>query len=170
MAVNEHIDKASPWGYFDGSAAGMPQICGAGGILYISDEHFFTFFAGLGLGTNNFAEILDLKLLIILALKQGVQTMHIFGDSQLVINRVSGKFRINNILLTQVLQEVIRISNLLVKVEFKHIYRERNYKADLLANAGANVEDGHWKIQEFRGTETYETFHIFQDYGWGGES
>ena len=115
MVVNEQIDKASPWRYFDGSTAGEPQICGAGGILYLSDEHFFTFSAGLGLGTNNYAELLALKLLITLALKQGVQTLQIFGDSQLVINWVSG----------------------------------------------ANVVEGHWKILEFRGSETYETFQIF---------
>ena len=87
--------------------------------------------------------------------------MHIFGDSQLVINWVSGKFRINNILLTQVLQEVIHISNFLVKVDFKHIYHERNSKADALANAGVNVEEGHWNIKEFKGIDTYETFQIF---------
>ena len=61
LVVNEQIDKASPWGYFDGLASGMPQIC---------------------------------------------------GDSQLVIKWVSS----------------------------------------------VNVEEGHWKIQEFRGTETYGTF------------
>ena len=84
MVVNEQIDKESPWGYFDGLATGVPQICGAGGILYLSDEHFFAFSAGLGMGTNNYAELLALKLLITLALKQGVQTLHIFGYSQLV--------------------------------------------------------------------------------------
>ena len=63
--------------------------------------------------------------------------MQIFGDSQLVINWVSGKFRINNLFLAQILQEVIRLSNLLVKVEYQHIYRERNFKADALANVGA---------------------------------
>ena len=87
--------------------------------------------------------------------------MHIFGDSQLVINWVSGKFIINNIVLTQVLQEVIRISNFLVKVDYKHIYHEWNSKADALANAGANVMEGHWKILEYRGVETHETFQIF---------
>ena len=60
-----------------------------------------------------------------------------------MINWVSSKFRINNILLTQILQEVIRISNLLVKVDYKHIYRERNSKVDSFANAGANVVEGH---------------------------
>ena len=100
-------------------------------------------------------------MLITLTLKQGVQTLQVFGDSQLVINWISGKFRINNILLTQILHEVIRISNLLVKFYYKHIYRERNTKADTLANAGANVLEGHWKILEYRGSETYETFQIF---------
>ena len=100
MISSEQIDKASPWGYFNGSATGSPQICGARGILYLSDEHFFTFSTVLGMGTNNFAELSALKLLIILALKQGVKCLQIFGDSQLVINWVSGKYRINNILLT----------------------------------------------------------------------
>ena len=78
-----------------------------------------------------------------------------------MINWVSGKFRINNIILTRVLQEVIQISNFLVKVDYKHIYRERNSKADALANVGANVVEGHWKILELRGSETHETFQIF---------
>ena len=110
-------------------------------IYLINTSSLFS--AGLGLGTNNFAELLALKLLITLALKQGVQSLQVFGDSQLVMNWISGKFRINNILLTQILHEVIRISNLLVKVEYKHIYRERNTKADALANAGANVLEGY---------------------------
>ena len=79
--VNEKIDKDSPWGYFDGSVAGDPRICGAGGILYLSKEHSFSFSVGFGLGANNYAKLLALKLLIILALKQGVQTLQIFGDS-----------------------------------------------------------------------------------------
>ena len=37
----EDIDKTYAWGYFDGSAAGDPMIFGAGGILFISDIHFF---------------------------------------------------------------------------------------------------------------------------------
>ena len=78
-----------------------------------------------------------------------------------MINWVTSKFRINNIVLTQVLQEVIRISNFLVKVDYKHIYHEQNAKDDALVNAGANVIDGHRKILEYRGAKTYETFQIF---------
>ena len=79
----------------------------------------------------------------------------------MVINWVSSKFRIKDVHLTQVLQEVIRISDFLEKVDFNHIYRERNSKADALASVGSNVLEGHWKILEYRGPDIYETFQVF---------
>ena len=69
----EVIGKSLPWGYFDGLAAGEPRICGAGGLFFIADDHFFTFKAGLGSGTNNFAELLGLKLLLTLSLKNNIK-------------------------------------------------------------------------------------------------
>lgn len=92
--VVEVIVKSFPWGYFDGSTAGEPKICGAGGLFFISDDHFFTFKAGLGSGTNNFAELLGLKLLLTLSLDNNIRKVQIFGDSHLVINWATGKFRI----------------------------------------------------------------------------
>ena len=74
----EVIDKTYPWGYFDGSAARNPKICGAGGVLFISDEHYYTFKAGLGFGTNNFAELIGLKLLITLALQYNYKHLQVF--------------------------------------------------------------------------------------------
>ena len=78
-----------------------------------------------------------------------------------MINWVIGKYIIKNMQLTQVLHEVIRISELLEKVDYKHIYREMNYKADALAKEGATVLEGYWHIHEFRATETYESFQVF---------
>lgn len=37
----EHIDKTVPWGYFDGAAQGEPTVCGAGVVLYLTEDHFF---------------------------------------------------------------------------------------------------------------------------------
>ena len=59
----EVIDKTFAWGFFYGSAAGDQKICGAGGMLFLSDVHFFSFKAGLGLGTVesvNFSSIFGL--------------------------------------------------------------------------------------------------------------
>ena len=77
----EVIDKTFAWGFFDGFAAGEPNICGAGGMLYISDGHFFSFKASLGLGTNNYAELCALKLLLILARRNSLEKIQVFGDS-----------------------------------------------------------------------------------------
>ena len=102
----EYIDKSYPWGYFDGSSADDPKICGAGGMIYISNEHFFSFKVGLGIGSNNFAEICALKLLLTLARERNIVKLQLFGDSQLVINWANGKFRLLNLELAQVLYEV----------------------------------------------------------------
>ena len=61
----ETIDKSLPWGYFDGAAHGDPNYCGAGAALYLEEDHFFLLKWGLGLGTNNKAELLALYMLLI---------------------------------------------------------------------------------------------------------
>ena len=117
----------------------------------------------MGTGSNNFAEIIDLKLLLTLALENHISNLQTFGDSQLVINWVIGKFRMHNSFLSQVLWEVIRISDMFERVEYKHIYRERNSNADGLAKAGALEPDGCWIIKEFRGAEMTEVIRSFRD-------
>ena len=41
LVFAETIDKTYPWGYFDGSETDASISFGVGGILYISDKHFF---------------------------------------------------------------------------------------------------------------------------------
>ena len=61
-------------------------MCGAREILFLKDDHFFTFKVGLGVGTNNLAELYALKLLLILALDKQISIIQVFSDSLLVIN------------------------------------------------------------------------------------
>ena len=63
----DDIDKTFARGFFDGSTVGDPKLCGARGMLFLSDAHFFSFKAGLGMGSNIFAELCALKLLLFLA-------------------------------------------------------------------------------------------------------
>ena len=72
IITEEIIDKSKPWGFFDGSAFGDPHLCGAGGILFLKDDHFFTFKAELGIRTNILAKLYALKLLLILALDKKI--------------------------------------------------------------------------------------------------
>ena len=153
--------KTYAWGYFDGSAAGDPMICGAGGILFIFDFHFVSFKAGLGLGTNNYAKLCALKLLLRLTRQHNLDKIQVFGDSQLVINWATGKYRLLNTELAMILQDVHCLADSLDYVSFKHIYRERNFKADTLAKAGGSILEGSWNICEQRGTSLVETFQVF---------
>ena len=157
----EDIDKSYPWGYFDGSSAGEPKICGARGMIYIANEHFFSFKAGLGIGSNNFVEICALKLLLTLAKEKNIVKIQLFGDSQLVINWANGKFRLLNLELSQVLNEVNRLSDMFEHLDLKHIYRERNSHADVLAKVGVSVMDGCWFIKEYRASDYIERYQLF---------
>ena len=156
--TKEIIDKTKPWGFFDRSASGNLHLCGAGGILYLKEDHYFTFKVGLGLGTNNLAELYAMKLLLILDLDKQITKIQVFGDSMLVINWITGKFRIHNLQLAQILQEVSRLSDFFEQADFKHIYRERNTLADKLANDGGKVQNGYWFISKFKGSERHDIY------------
>ena len=148
--------------FFDGSAIGNPQLCGAEGILFLNADHFISFKAGLGVGTNNLAELYALKLLLILALNKQINHIQVFGDSLLVINWITGKFRIHNIQLAQLVQEVIRLTDCFDQAVFKHIYRERNSLADSLANDGGKVQNGLSSISKYHGSNRHDTFGFFK--------
>ena len=66
-----------------------------------------------------------------------------------------------NLELSQVLLEVNRLSDMFENVMFKHIYRERNSHAYILAKDGASVLEGYWHIKEYRADEIIDTYKIF---------
>ena len=71
--------------YFDGASQGNLLVCGAGGIIYISKSHTVKLKVVLGHGTNNFAEIMVLKLALILAAEKRTSHLQFSGGSMLVI-------------------------------------------------------------------------------------
>ena len=76
MAVE--IDRTNPWGFFDGAT--QNNFHGGGALLFLSDNHYFELTLGLGEGSNNYAEHLSLKLLLIFAAEKGYQRFNFFGD------------------------------------------------------------------------------------------
>ena len=70
------IDRSLPWAFFDGEA--QNNMCGGGAVLFLTDSHFFAMSLGLGGGTNNFAELMSLKLLLMFALETGCTNLNFF--------------------------------------------------------------------------------------------
>jgi hypothetical protein len=69
IIVKEEIDKSRACAYFDGAAQGDPQVSGVGGVLYLRDV--LKIKADLGHGSNNYAELMALKLILISATEKG---------------------------------------------------------------------------------------------------
>ena len=62
-----------------------------GGLLYISDCHYYKFAAGIGLATNNNAELFVVMMVLKFAIYLGINKLQVFGDLLLVIYWLSHK-------------------------------------------------------------------------------
>lgn len=127
--------------YTDGGSRGNPGTCGAG--VVVEDETGAVLkevSQGLGNGTNNFAEYAAV-LLALQTLRQmfGKQTkemeFEIRMDSELVQKQLSGEYQIKE---PGLVPHFIEIHNMCVaqfpNLTFTHVEREKNQKADALAN------------------------------------
>ena len=80
------MDISRPWVVFDGASHNDSQLNEGGVSLHLSSANFFNLKMGLGVGTNNLDEVMALKILLTFAGEKGVTSLHIFGDSMIVIN------------------------------------------------------------------------------------
>jgi len=93
----ERIKEGILWAYFDGAA--QNNTAGVGIVIHINPSHSLKAVVGLGSSTNNFAELLALKLVLCWLINRNIFTIQIFGDSLNVINWVIGKYRCQNYML-----------------------------------------------------------------------
>ena len=81
--------------YFDGACRGNPGSCGLGGVILDPDgKPIFEISRPAGHGTNNEAEYKALIAVAEALGKLAVQSVDIFGDSELVVNQVNGDWAI----------------------------------------------------------------------------
>jgi len=151
------IDRSVPWGFFDGAA--QNNRCGGGAILHLSDSHFFVLSAGLGEGSNNFAELMSLKLLLIFAIEKGCKKLNVFGDSKNVINWISMTQECRNRSLASLLFSIRTVLQNIETFSCRHVYRENNMVADLASKEGLNMVLGRWKITETRDGTSQDFYH-----------
>lgn len=83
--------------------------------------------------TNNEAEYEALVAGLEEAIVIGIQNLHIFGDSQLVINQVLGIYKINKLELAYYQKRVLELMKQITNVTLTRISRGENGKADCLA-------------------------------------
>ena len=121
-------------GQFDGSAKPNPGEMKIGGYikdLRDMDKTIYSFSLEKGYGTNNRAEYLALIELLESAIRQGITRLNIYGDSNLAVQQVNGKWKANKDMAP--LRD--RALELLKKFDhwsLSHVPRSLNSEADSL--------------------------------------
>lgn len=119
---------------FDGCSKGNPGEAGCGAVIYRNGEEVWSSSKYLGKRTNNQAEYAGL----ILGLKQCVNlklcAIKVQGDSLLVINQMNLKYMVSSSLLAPLNDMARYLSSQIPLIEYEHVYRKDNKRADELAN------------------------------------
>ena len=126
----------------DGAARGNPGPAGAG--VYVEadgDRPAEELFEPLGPQTNNVAEYSALLLALTRASELGAQEVEIQSDSRLLVEQVNGNFRVKAEHLKPLVFDAVKRAKAFRRFSIRHIPREKNKKADRLANLGADASE-----------------------------
>ena len=117
----------------DGASRGNPGLSAIGIIIKQNEKILIEHSEFLGVRTNNQAEYEALRraLEICNTLDKEIT---IFSDSDLLVNQRNTKYKIRNQNLKMISREISNLEKNFDKIQYRHIPREKNNKADKLAN------------------------------------
>ncbi len=120
--------------FFDGGTFPLnPGHGGCGAVIEINKEdHSFWEYLGENV-TNNQAEYRGLILGLEKTIEMGIKHLEVYGDSQLVINQVTGEYGCYNEGLIPLQRKASELSQRFQSCQFQWIPREKNSKADVAA-------------------------------------
>jgi ribonuclease HI len=132
-------NMSTPFGYLvayiDGGARGNPGPAGYG--VVIEDEMgrpVAELSEYLGKQTNNYAEYSGLLAVLTYTLKHQFKAIKVYSDSELMVNQINGKYKVNHEVLKELHAKAMRMIDDLEAFEINHVLREKNKDADRLAN------------------------------------
>jgi ribonuclease HI len=123
----------------DGAARGNPGPAGAGSQLTTVDGEVVAEIAeGLGETTNNVAEYTAAILGLERARELGATDVLLRSDSQLLINQLTGRYRVKTEHLQPLHRRITGLAAGFDRIRYEHVPRELNTEADRLANEGVD--------------------------------
>jgi ribonuclease HI len=121
---------------FDGCSKGNPGLAGAGAVIY--NDQFQEIWGGsLFVGqniTNNHSEYAGLLLGLEKAIQLDIKSLIVRGDSQLVINHMTGKYKCKNDKLLELYTRAKNLERNFQSIQYIHVLRDSNKRADELSN------------------------------------
>lgn len=131
----------------DGASRGNPGPAGIGVQITDDDGKVLAEIAeGLGETTNNVAEYTAAVEGLKRALELGGTDVLLRSDSQLLINQLTGRYRVKAAHIVLLHRKVLSLAGKFDHIRYEHVRRERNTEPDRLANEGVDrmlLERGH---------------------------
>lgn len=123
----------------DGGSRGNPGPAAIGVQIELNGQTLFEKSASIGTTTNNTAEytalLQALQWLVANLSKHHVSSIQFFLDSQLVVEQLNGKYKIKKPHILEFVRTIHQlVASLSIPVQFIHIPREQNARADVLVN------------------------------------
>ena len=121
--------------FCDGGSRGNPGPAGYGvSIEGPTGQRVGELSEFLGVRTNNFAEYSALLGALEFALTQGHKSLKVIADSELMVKQIKGQYQVKSPELRPLYDEAKRRIAKLGKFEIQHVLRNKNKRADELAN------------------------------------
>jgi ribonuclease HI/uncharacterized protein (DUF433 family) len=126
--------------YIDGASRGNPGPAGIGIAIYDEKGRLVDELCEyIGRATNNVAEYRALSVALEKARALGAKELTIYSDCELLVKQMAGEYRVKDRVLKNLVQTLRESLKNYDRVNIKYIPRERNKKADGLANKGINL-------------------------------
>ena len=117
----------------DGASRGNPGLSAIGIIIKQNEKILIEHSEFLGIRTNNQAEYEALKRALEICNELDKEII-VFSDSELLVNQRNNKYKIRNQNLKMISRDISNLEKNFEKVLYRRIPREKNYRADKLAN------------------------------------
>ncbi|QMV18967.1 reverse transcriptase-like protein [Granulicella sp. 5B5] len=132
----------------DGGARGNPGPAGFGAVFTDASGHKLAELSEfLGHRTNNFAEYSGLLGCLAWALQHNHRRLRVVSDSELMVNQIKGRYKVNSPDLRPLWEEARRRIAQLEAFEITHALRHKNKDADRLANEAMDRGTGRAPAQ-----------------------
>ncbi|SDN57800.1 bifunctional RNase H/acid phosphatase [Allokutzneria albata] len=128
----------------DGGSRGNPGPAGYGAVVLdaATGEVLAERSAGIGVATNNVAEYQGLIAGLTAAVDLGAETVEVRMDSKLVIEQMAGRWKVKHPAMQPLAAEAKRLAADLGRIQWTWVPRDRNKRADRLANLAMDAQEG----------------------------
>ena len=118
----------------DGASRGNPGLSGIGIVISRGRQKISEYNGFIGSTTNNIAEYTALKKALKIASTLKDDEITVLSDSELVVKQRNHSYKVRSKQLKIIFREINNLEKFFKSVTYRHVPRDINKEADLLAN------------------------------------